>query len=151
MIGDEAVLTTLSKTLIDKRVSELQDENKKLRDTLHFIQQAYKEKCGHVNHLVWYARSSPEEKRDKARRTAIKKAYPAEVKKLKGQSGMWQHGFDCGCLAVCNMVNSIIHAETLVKEINQDHEECKSAPLTLQTCHAIILSGFPNIRTNDEE
>ena len=147
MIGNDAMLPTVSAIMMDKRVCELQEENKKLKETVQFIKDALTEKCGHVWDLVWYARSRPEEKLGEAGRAAVREKYPEEVKKLQGELGNWQHGFNSSCLAVHNMITSILEAERVVKDLNEMEEDFKSAPLTLDSYLADTLRDFPMMDT----
>jgi hypothetical protein len=70
--------------------------------------------------LLWYARSKPENiniKGVKENKARIEKAYPDEVKELKGDGSDWQHGFHSG------MVAGLRYVLTLKEEGKEQAEE----------------------------
>lgn len=146
LIGDESVLFTVSKIMSDKRVCELMDENKNLKDRLKVLEDAIKTTCGHSWELVWYARSRPGECEDG--KLKVEQKYPKEVKKLIDDDTNWQHGFNSGLLAVSNLVKEIIHADETVKDANaciEDDEDHQ--PLSLEDYIDQIVDEFPMLDT----
>jgi hypothetical protein len=69
------------------------------------IEAAVKEMEQKYFDLVWLARKRPED-RPKASEAIdrIRKAYPDEVERLRGEHGDWEHGFNSGCLAAFRYV-----------------------------------------------
>ena len=66
------------------------------------LEEIIAKKYDKYNHLLWYARSSPENiniKGVKENKERIEKEFAEEVAELEGENSDWQHGFHSGCCA----------------------------------------------------
>jgi hypothetical protein len=73
------------------------------------IEAAVKEMEQKYFDLVWLARKRPEDRpKASAAIDRIRKAYPDEVERLRGEHGDWEHGFNSGCLAAFRLVQGLL-------------------------------------------
>lgn len=62
--------------------------------------------------LVWYARSSPDEKVSEHGRRRVESAWPSELNELRTDDSNWTHGFNSGCLAAFRLILGLTGTES---------------------------------------
>ena len=78
------------------------------------LEEIIAKKYDKYNHLLWYARSSPENiniKGVKENKERIEKEFAEEVAELEGENSDWQHGFHSGCNAAFSYILTCLDKE----------------------------------------
>jgi hypothetical protein len=108
---------TVELVLVDnsEKLKRLQGENRKLKETLHFLQQTAVDKEKYYAELAWYGKRSEEEVRKwrpnfwEERRSdfgpQLFEEFQADAMRIADPDvGDWEHGFSSGCLAMARLL-----------------------------------------------
>ena len=122
-IGDDSVLSVVSRVMMDHRLNQAMQEIAFLKGKIRWVQDVVKNVQDKMFDLVWYVRSDPDEPLEAKRREEVEKKYPLDMKNLMEDESRFTHGMNSGALGLCR----ILSAEEDVKHTNElfrkDHNE----------------------------
>lgn len=124
---------------------ESSDEHK-LIQWKHLCPRLFKE-MEKYRDLVWLARSNSQEPNIVQIQNIIRSKYPREVEKLEGENGDWEHGFNSGMLACCNLFSEYLLDDDMYDAIVEDNEECANSSYEDILIENVQKMYFPQIDT----
>lgn len=147
-IGDEGVLSVVSKIMLDKRFNELAQENERLKKRLELLKTVITDKCGYADELVWYARSQPDNPVAQPAQRKVEVKWPQHVQKLTEDETNWQHGYNSACLALSRLLLDIVDADARVADLNaQDEDDEESPKMTTDDYIKQAIAEYPFLDT----
>jgi hypothetical protein len=149
-------LNRVLKILMDHRLNQILREAEDMKTKKELFLTKVKEKEKKYRALVWYYRCRIETVNPCSALCGaeVESTYPLEVKRLKDDTTGWEHGFNCGCLAIFRYLDDLdeylyLNALERSQFHDDDHwnEPDQYQAISVETETARIESEFPNLDT----